>query len=259
MAPPLLRFRADDALTAAFPQAQACPETLPQGPLPVPMEHPLVAQTVHDCLREAMDEPSFLRLLQRIHRLTIGRLRREIEPLSAQDFMRFANDEVAMKEFMDTLEELTPLQREAVEDGTPWPAIARHILGLRHGERGAQRGRDLGFPTANVFPTPLAAVPAEAVYAGRLVVSPYGDVEQSFPAAISVGSNPTFQGDQLTVEAPAAEPRFYTVVKGDTLSKIAASQYGSASKYPVIFEANKPMLKDPDKIYPGQNLRIPPL
>ena len=65
--------------------------------------------------------------------------------------------------------------------------------------------------------------------------------------------------DQLTVEAAAAEPRFYTVVKGDTLSKIAASQYGSASKYPVIFEANKPMLKDPDKIYPGQNLRIPPL
>ncbi|TXH44969.1 MAG: bifunctional riboflavin kinase/FAD synthetase [Actinobacteria bacterium] len=71
--------------------------------------------------------------------------------------------------------------------------------------RGAQRGRDLGFPTANVFPTPLAAVPAEAVYAGRLVVSPYGDVEQSFPAAISVGSNPTFQGDQLTVEAYAID------------------------------------------------------
>jgi len=65
--------------------------------------------------------------------------------------------------------------------------------------------------------------------------------------------------DQLTVEAPAAEPRFYTVVKGDTLSKIAAAHYGSANKYPVIFEANKPMLKDPDKIYPGQNLRIPPL
>ncbi len=65
--------------------------------------------------------------------------------------------------------------------------------------------------------------------------------------------------DQLTVEAPAAEPRFYTVVKGDTLSKIAAAHYGSANKYPLIFEANKPMLKDPDKIYPGQNLRIPPL
>ena len=65
--------------------------------------------------------------------------------------------------------------------------------------------------------------------------------------------------DHLTVEAPAAEARFYTVVSGDTLSKIAAEQYGNASKYPVIFEANKPMLKDPNKIYPGQNLRIPPL
>lgn len=65
--------------------------------------------------------------------------------------------------------------------------------------------------------------------------------------------------DHLLVEAPAAEARFYTVVSGDTLSKIAAEQYGNASKYPVIFEANKPMLKDPNKIYPGQNLRIPPL
>jgi nucleoid-associated protein YgaU len=65
--------------------------------------------------------------------------------------------------------------------------------------------------------------------------------------------------DQLTVEAPAPEARFYTVVSGDTLSKIALSQYGNAAKYPVIFEANKPMLKDPNKIYPGQNLRIPPL
>ena len=65
--------------------------------------------------------------------------------------------------------------------------------------------------------------------------------------------------DQMTVAAPAAEPRFYTVVKGDTLWKIAASQYGNGAKYPLIFEANKPMLKDPDRIYPGQNLRIPPL
>lgn len=44
---------------------------------------------------------------------------------------------------------------------------------------------------------------------------------------------------------------------GDTLSKIAKDMYGDADKYPQIFEANKPMLKDPDKIYPGQVLRIP--
>lgn len=51
--------------------------------------------------------------------------------------------------------------------------------------------------------------------------------------------------------------RTYTVVSGDTLSKISKEMYGDANKYNVIFEANKPMLKDPDKIYPGQVLRIP--
>ncbi len=59
----------------------------------------------------------------------------------------------------------------------------------------------------------------------------------------------------------AKEPVFYTVKKGDNLSKIAEKQYGKgkASKYTVIFEANKPMLTHPDKIYPGQVLRIPEL
>ena len=65
--------------------------------------------------------------------------------------------------------------------------------------------------------------------------------------------------DQLEIEGEAAEPTFYTVQPGDTLSGIARSHYGNAMKYPVIFEANKPMLSDPDKIYPGQVLRIPPL
>jgi LysM repeat protein len=65
--------------------------------------------------------------------------------------------------------------------------------------------------------------------------------------------------DRLTV-AKAAEPpaKFYTVKKGDTLSKIAAEFYGKGGAYMKIFEANQPMLKDPDKIYPGQTLRIPP-
>ena len=63
--------------------------------------------------------------------------------------------------------------------------------------------------------------------------------------------------DRLEVVTPQPEARFYTVVKGDTLSKIAKQHYGDANKYPQIFEANKPMLKHPDKIYPGQVLRIP--
>ena len=66
--------------------------------------------------------------------------------------------------------------------------------------------------------------------------------------------------DQLEVEDKAPEPQstMYTVKSGDTLSKIAKAHYGDPMKYPVIFEANKPMLDDPDKIYPGQVLRIPP-
>ena len=65
--------------------------------------------------------------------------------------------------------------------------------------------------------------------------------------------------DRMTVEEPEPEATFYTVQKGDSLSKIAKEHYGDAMKYPVIFEANKPMLSDPDKIYPGQVLRIPAL
>ncbi|MFC3192958.1 peptidoglycan-binding protein LysM [Marinicella sediminis] len=55
----------------------------------------------------------------------------------------------------------------------------------------------------------------------------------------------------------AWESRTYTVKSGDTLGKIAKEFYGNAMEYPKIFEANKPMLSDPDKIYPGQVLRIP--
>jgi len=65
----------------------------------------------------------------------------------------------------------------------------------------------------------------------------------------------------IAVAAPAAAAAMVTVQKGDTLWKIAEAQYGKGhgAKYTAIFEANKPMLKDPDKIYPGQVLRVPPL
>ena len=65
--------------------------------------------------------------------------------------------------------------------------------------------------------------------------------------------------DRILVEKPEPEAQMYTVVSGDSLSKIAKKFYGDAMKYPAIFDANKPMLKDPDKIYPGQVLRIPEL
>ena len=64
--------------------------------------------------------------------------------------------------------------------------------------------------------------------------------------------------DKMTVASPEAESQMYTVVSGDNLSKISKQFYGTPNKYPQIFEANKPMLTHPDKIYPGQVLRIPP-
>ncbi len=67
-------------------------------------------------------------------------------------------------------------------------------------------------------------------------------------------------GSEIPVIPPTEpEKEFYTVVSGDTLSKIAKQFYGNANKYPVIFEANTPMLTHPDKIYPGQVLVIPPV
>src|SRR5262249_55443878 len=87
-----------------------------------------------------------------------------------------------------------------------------------------------------------------------------GDKEK---VVLAVGNTPGVGkvDDKLAVQGAAPTPAastLYTVQKGDTLSAIAKAQYGDANKYPVIFEANKPMLKDPNKIYPGQVLRIPP-
>lgn len=70
--------------------------------------------------------------------------------------------------------------------------------------------------------------------------------------------------DQLQVTRPEpqaaqVEAQYYDVKAGDSLSKIAKQVYGDANQYNRIFEANQPMLKDPDKIYPGQKLRIPAL
>ena len=59
------------------------------------------------------------------------------------------------------------------------------------------------------------------------------------------------------VETASPESKMYTVKSGDNLSKISKEVYGDANQYQKIFEANQPMLSSPDKIYPGQVLRIP--
>ena len=63
--------------------------------------------------------------------------------------------------------------------------------------------------------------------------------------------------DHIMVETASPESKMYTVKSGDNLSKISKEVYGDANQYQKIFEANQPMLSSPDKIYPGQVLRIP--
>ena len=63
--------------------------------------------------------------------------------------------------------------------------------------------------------------------------------------------------DEAAVGVAGRASQFHTVVSGDSLSAISKKYYGTWKLYPEIFEANKPMLSDPDKIYPGQVLRIP--
>ncbi|WP_288422801.1 peptidoglycan-binding protein LysM [uncultured Acinetobacter sp.] len=63
--------------------------------------------------------------------------------------------------------------------------------------------------------------------------------------------------DQMTVEVQEPESQFYTVKSGDNLSKISKQYYGDPNHYNKIFEANRPLLKDADDIFPGQVLRIP--
>lgn len=84
--------------------------------------------------------------------------------------------------------------------------------------------------------------------------------EASEKAALAAGNVANVTEVANNLSAPAAEPaQYHDVAKGDTLSAIAKKYYGDANKYNAIFEANKPMLSHPDKIYPGQKLRIPKL
>lgn len=114
--------------------------------------------------------------------------------------------------------------------------------------------RQLGFEIKNLdvrFDDGLATVSGEAP-----------DQETREKVILALGNTTDVERveDDITVPDGAdGESDLHVVVKGDTLSAIAKEHYGDASKYPAIFEANRPMLSDPDKIYVGQVLRIPAL
>jgi nucleoid-associated protein YgaU len=91
------------------------------------------------------------------------------------------------------------------------------------------------------------------------VQSKVSSTEQARVDFSNVQSSVTSTEDALSGEVGALLPEVtYTVAKGDTLSKIAKDHYGKASRWPLIFEANRDQLDNPDRIKPGQVLRIPP-
>jgi nucleoid-associated protein YgaU len=102
----------------------------------------------------------------------------------------------------------------------------------------------------------------EEAKGGRVVLKGKAKNRAEAEKAIVAAGNTPGVGEveaHIDIEDEPNQSVFYTVKSGDTLSKIAKAHYGDAAKYPVIFEANTPMLNDPDKIYPGQTLRIPSL
>ncbi len=145
----LLRMKADDLLASAFPHAVACPETLPHGPIEVPTEHPIVRQTIEDCLTEAMDVEGFLDVLER---LRDGRIERHaVDTPAPSAFARgiltarpysFLDDApleerrtqaVMSRRVLDirTVDELGALDPEAIarvrEEAWPQPADAEEV------------------------------------------------------------------------------------------------------------------------------------
>lgn len=97
----------------------------------------------------------------------------------------------------------------------------------------------------------LPGAPAATKPAAPAAEAPRTDAAAAKPAAEKPAA------PKAAPQPAGAAPVFHTVAKGETLSAIAKKYLGSSNKYHAIFEANRPMLSDPDKIYPGQTLRIP--
>lgn len=109
--------------------------------------------------------------------------------------------------------------------------------------------KDLGLNTEGVE---LKVEGDKVVVSGKAV-----DAATKEKIILAVGNSNGVAAVETEHDEDTADAVFHTVVKGDTLSAIAKKTLGNANRYPEIFEANKPMLTHPDKIYPGQVLRIP--
>ncbi len=97
--------------------------------------------------------------------------------------------------------------------------------------------------------------------AGRVDLSGKAETAEALEKTVLIAGNvqgvSDVNAEKVDAPAPADDVQYYTIVSGDTLSKIAKEFLGNAMDYPKIFEANKEVIKDPNLIYPGQKIRIP--
>jgi len=139
-------MRAADLMVAAFPHAQACPETLPAGDIEVPMEHPLVRQTVEDCLFEAMDADGFLELLSGLRDGSIER-----HAVDTVEPSPFARGILAAKPYAF-------LDDAPLEERRTWAVNTRRVLDIKDGEElGALDPEAIERVREEVWPRPESA------------------------------------------------------------------------------------------------------
>ena len=136
-------------------------------------------------------------------------------------------------------------QADAIKDAVT-AALGQHVTGLAV-------TFDDGKVTLTGRADSMAAKEKAALVAGNIRgVASVNDDALTAPAA------PAPAATAAGAAAPAkAATRYYTIKSGDSLSKIAKEMYGDANAYDKIFEANREVIGDPDKIYPGQQIRIP--
>ncbi|MDA3042791.1 peptidoglycan-binding protein LysM [Campylobacter sp. JMF_01 NE2] len=110
--------------------------------------------------------------------------------------------------------------------------------------------------TKNLSSTPIEGLDVK-IEGDVVKVSGNADKETLEKAALIAGNVNGISSVEIEGVNEDSEENYYTIVKGDNLSKIAKKFYGDANKYPVIFEANREVIKDANLIYPGQKIRIP--
>ena len=163
---PLIRMRAQDWLVQAFPQAAACPETLPSADIEVPMEHPIVRQTVEDCLHEAMDVEGFLEVLRDLRSGAIER--RAVETTEPSPFAQGILN-AAPYAFLDD----APLEERRTQ-----AVISRRTLDVKSGdELGALDPEAIRKVREEAWPKPESA---EEVHEALLWMG-YAAVEEARP------------------------------------------------------------------------------